>query len=235
MALPDAHAVAHPPGLAHHFHTLHQQRAAAELGMWVFLITEFMFFGGLFLAYLMYRSRYGEAFIEGSHSMNLWLGTFNTAVLLTSSLTMALAVHAADEPHDQAHGERFTSLVWFLLGTALLGLVFLGVKAFEYYEKYAHGHIPFGGFTFTHPDNPGLETFYNLYFLMTGFHALHMVIGMAILLLLAWLARLGRLTGSSSVIVHNFGLYWHFVDLVWVYLFPFFYLVGARATGSPHG
>jgi len=227
--------VAHPPGLAHHFHTLQQQRAAAELGMWVFLITEFMFFGGLFLAYLMYRSRYGEAFIEGSASMRIGLGTLNTAVLLTSSLTMALAVHAADEPDDEARQVRSNRLMMFLLATAGLGLVFLGVKAFEYYEKYTLQHIPFGGFTFSHPDNPGLETFYNLYFLMTGFHALHMVIGMAILLLLAWLARQGRLTGSSSVIVHNVGLYWHFVDLVWVYLFPFFYLVGLRATETAHG
>ena len=228
MALPDARAAAHPPGLAHHFHSLQQQRATAELGMWVFLITEFMFFGGLFLAYLVYRSRYPGAFVEGSHSMNLWLGTINTAVLLTSSLTMALAVHAAEDSHEERRGERAASLVRCLLATALLGVIFLGVKSFEYYEKYTHHHIPFGGFAFSHPDNPGLETFFNLYFVMTGFHALHMIIGLAILLLLAWQANQGGLTGSSSVIVHNFGLYWHFVDLVWVYLFPFFYLIGAR-------
>jgi cytochrome c oxidase subunit 3 len=167
--------------------------------------------------------------------MRVGLGSLNTAVLLTSSLTMALAVHAAEEPHGEARQAGQKRLMLLLLATAGLGLVFLGVKAFEYYEKYADQHIPFGGFTFSHPDDPGLETFYNLYFLMTGFHALHMVIGMVILLILAWWARQGRLTGPSSVIVHNFGLYWHFVDLVWVYLFPFFYLVGTRATGTTHG
>lgn len=228
MAQPDVAAHVHSPGLAHHFSNLRQQRDAAELGMWLFLVTEFMFFGGLFLAYLVYRARYPEAFLEGSHSTKLWLGTINTAVLLTSSLTMALAVHAAEEPHHGPRDSRSNRLGRFLLGTAVLGVVFLGIKAFEYYDKYTNEHIPFGGFVFSHPDDPGLETFYNLYFLMTGFHALHMVIGIAILLLLAWLAKEGRLAGASSVIVYNFGLYWHFVDLVWVYLFPFFYLVGSR-------
>jgi cytochrome c oxidase subunit III len=223
-----AEAPAHSPGLAHHFSNVRQQREAAELGMWLFLVTEFMFFGGLFLAYLVYRARYMDAFVEGSHSMNLWLGTLNTAVLLTSSLTMALAVHAAEEPHREARNSRSRRLMQFLLATTALGLVFLGIKAFEYYDKYTQHHIPFGGFAFSHPDDPGLEMFFNLYFLMTGFHALHMVIGLAILLLLAWLAWHERLTGASSVVVYNFGLYWHFVDLVWVYLFPFFYLVGAR-------
>lgn len=196
--------------------------------MWLFLVTEFMFFGGLFLAYLVYRARYPQAFLEGSESMWLSLGSINTCVLLTSSLTMALAVQTAEEPHDQCRSSRSNRLVLFLLITTALGLVFLAIKAFEYYDKYLDEHIPFGGFAFTHADDPGLKTFYNLYFLMTGFHALHMVIGIAILLLLAWLASRGRLSGESSVVVYNFGLYWHFVDLVWVYLFPFFYLVGAR-------
>jgi cytochrome c oxidase subunit 3 len=236
LAQPDvAAAPAHAPGLAHHFNSLRQQRAAGELGMWVFLVTEFMFFGGLFLAYLIYREQYSRAFAEGSHSMNLWLGTLNTAVLLTSSLTMALAVHAAEESAERGREARSRRLVQFLLGTIALGLVFLGIKGFEYYDKYLHDHIPFGGFTFSQPDNPGLETFFNLYFLMTGFHALHMVIGIAILLLLVRQARRWRLTEESSIIVYNFGLYWHFVDLVWVYLFPFFYLVGARISGTSHG
>lgn len=233
MAQPEAPAapaasVEHSPGLAHHFHTLRQQRTAAELGMWVFLVTEFMFFGGLFLAYLVYRARYPEAFAAGSHDMNVWLGTLNTAVLLTSSLTMALAVHAADDTAESNPAARSRRLMMFLLATMALGLVFLGIKAFEYYDKFTHSHIPFGGFEFSHADDPGLQTFYNLYFLMTGLHALHMIIGLAILLLLAWLAHRGGLTGANSVVVYNFGLYWHFVDLVWVYLFPFFYLVGSR-------
>lgn len=217
----------HVEGLAHHFHDVRQQRDAAELGMWLFLVTEFMFFGGLFLAYLMYRREYPDAFTEGSHSMDVWLGTINTAVLLTSSLTMVLAVQAAEHRNSK-------TLMWMLLATVVLGAVFLGVKAFEYHHKYVDHHIPFGGFTFSHPEDRGLMTFYNLYFLMTGFHALHMVIGMGILLVLAKWARDGRLIGEDSVIVGNVGLYWHFVDLVWVYLFPLFYLVAGQAGVPGH-
>jgi cytochrome c oxidase subunit 3 len=218
---------AHPEGLAHHFNDVDQQRYAAELGMWLFLVTEFMFFGGLFLAYLMYRREYPDAFVEGSHAMDVVLGTLNTAVLLTSSLTMVLAVQAAERRNSK-------TLIRMLLATVGLGAVFLGVKAFEYHHKYVEQHIPFAGLPFSHPEDAGLKTFYNLYFLMTGFHALHMVIGMAILLVLAKWARDGRLVGEDRVIVGNVGLYWHFVDLVWVYLFPLFYLVGSRIGAAGH-
>lgn len=218
----------HPPGLAHHFNNLEQQRDAAELGMWLFLITEFMFFGGLFMAYLAYRWWYPEAFALGSHTMDWTLGTVNTFILLTSSLTMALAVHAA-------HESKRDALVRFLLFTVLLGVAFLGIKAYEYYHKYEEHHIPFAGLPFEYAEHEhaqGLEAFFNLYFLMTGFHAFHMVIGIVMLLILAALARRGGLLGERSIVVHNAGLYWHFVDLVWVYLFPFLYLVAAR-SGSP--
>jgi cytochrome c oxidase subunit 3 len=221
-----AHGHTHPEGLAHHFNDVDQQRYAAELGMWLFLVTEFMFFGGLFLAYLMYRREHPDAFVEGSHAMDAVLGTINTGVLLTSSLTMVLAVQAAEQRNRK-------TLVWTLLATVGLGAVFLAVKAFEYRHKYVEHHIPFVG-TFSHPEDDGLETFYNLYFTMTGFHALHMVIGMGILLVLAKWARDGRLLGEDRVIVGNIGLYWHFVDLVWVYLFPLFYLVGGRIGGGGH-
>jgi cytochrome c oxidase subunit 3 len=217
--------VRHHAGLAHHFSDLQQQRDAAELGMWLFLVTEFMFFGGLFLAYLVYRTRFPEAFVEGSHSMDVVLGTINTAVLLTSSLTMALAVRAAEEA-------RSRNLVQLLLATAVLGGVFLVVKAFEYHHKYEQHHVPLAGLPFEPANNPGLITFFNLYFLMTGLHALHIIIGLFVLLTLAWMARRGRLTADRSIVVHNTGLYWHFVDLVWVYLFPLFYLVGARLSRS---
>jgi cytochrome c oxidase subunit III len=223
----------HPATLAHHFEDSVQQRQAAELGMWLFLATEFMFFGGLFLAYLVYRvgypvdpaeRGYAAEFAAGSRHMDLVLGTINTAVLLTSSLTMALAVDAAER-------SRRAALIRLLSITLVLGLVFLGIKAFEYYHKYEEHLIPFAGLPFRYSETQqaaGMATYFNLYFLMTGLHAFHMVIGAGILSFLIWLAARSRLPAERAVIVFNAGLYWHFVDLVWVYLFPFFYLVIAR-------
>jgi cytochrome c oxidase subunit 3 len=213
------------PYVAHHFHDAEQQRSAAELGMWVFLATEVMFFGGLFVAYLVYRSWHYDDFAIGSHAMDLGLGTVNTAVLLTSSLTMALAV-------DAAHRGRRQALLGLLAATLVLGTVFLGIKAYEYYHKYEEHLIPFLGLPFRPEEgtSEGMAAFFNLYFLMTGLHALHMVIGLAMLATLIGLAWAGRLHPERAILVHNSGLYWHFVDLVWVYLFPFFYLVAARGT-----
>jgi len=217
--------VEHPARLAHHFSDLKQQRQAAELGMWLFLVTEFMFFGGLFLAYLVYRTWYPAEFAAASRTMNVTLGTINTAVLLSSSLTMALAVDAAER-------SRQSALTWLLGLTMLLGAVFLTIKALEYHHKYAEHLIPFGGLAFSEPrsGHEGWATFLNLYFLMTGLHAFHMIIGIIVLGVLATLAARGQLASDRAVIVHNTGLYWHFVDLVWVYLFPFFYLVTARTS-----
>jgi cytochrome c oxidase subunit 3 len=213
----------HHPALAHHFNDLGQQREAAELGMWVFLATEIMFFGGMFMAYLAYRYWYPDEFAAGSHHMDLVLGTINTAVLLCSSLTMALAVHSA------ANSQR-KALVGLLLATIALGSVFLVIKGVEYYHKYADHHMPFWNlpFEFDAPGQVGMRAFFNIYFLMTGFHALHMIIGLGILLVLTCLAWRGGLLAERSIVVYNTGLYWHFVDLVWVYLFPFFYLVALR-------
>lgn len=214
----------HPPGLAHHFESFEQQREASELGMWLFLVTEFMFFGGFLLGYLTYRYWYPDEFIRGSQSMNVVLGTINTAVLLTSSFTMALAVHAVHE----ANRRRLTGM---LIATMTLGGVFLAIKAYEYHHKYAEHLIPFGGLRFA-PEggaSPGLKAFYNLYFLLTGLHAFHMVIGLGILGTLVIMSQRGKLLNPHSMIVHNAGLYWHFVDLVWVYLFPFFYLIAAAS------
>jgi cytochrome c oxidase subunit 3 len=222
--------VAAPPALAHHFEDLAQQRAAAELGMWLFLVTEFMFFGGLFLAYLAYRGWYPAEFAAGSQTMNVTLGTINTAVLLTSSLTMALAVHAA------SHADRRRVLA-LLTATVALGLVFLGIKAWEYYHKAEEHLVPFAGLPFAYDrgQREGLVAFLNLYFLMTGLHAFHMIIGVVLLLVLAAAAWRGRWLGERSAVVHNVGLYWHFVDLVWVYLFPFFYLVASGGSGTAAG
>jgi cytochrome c oxidase subunit 3 len=197
--------------------------------MWLFLATEFMFFGGLFAAYLVYRFWYPAEFAAGSHTMDVTLGTINTGVLLTSSLTMALAVHAA-------HASRRKQLVGLLLATIVLGAAFLGVKAYEYHHKFEHHLIPFAGLPFQDfgAGTKGVTTFLNLYFLMTGLHAFHMVIGIVMLGILAVLASRGGLMAERAIVVHNAGLYWHFVDLVWVYLFPFFYLVAARG-GSTGG
>ena len=212
--------------LAHHFDDLAQQRDAAELGMWLFLVTEFMFFGGMFLAYLVYRGWYPREFAETSHSMHVLLGGFNTAVLLTSSLTMALAVHAARDAHRR-------QLIALLSATVLLGAVFLGIKAYEYHHKYVEHLIPFMS-NYRTDAPPGQDAFLNLYFLMTGLHAFHMIIGMGLMLTLAVWAWRGGLLAERSIIVHNSGLYWHFVDLVWIYLFPFFYLVAVRGD-TPGG
>src|SRR5258706_419355 len=194
----------HHPALAHHFDDLDQQHEAAELGMWLFLVTEFMFFGGLFLAYLVYRHAYPNQFALGSRSMDVMLGTINTGVLLTSSLTMALAV-------DAARHSRRGPLVLQLLATIALGTIFLGIKAYEYHHKYEHHEIPFAGLPFlpggSVANQPGLATFFNLYFLMTGLHAVHMVIGIAILFTLTILALRGGLLAERSIIVHNTGLY----------------------------
>jgi cytochrome c oxidase subunit III len=218
------------PALAHHFHDLRQQRESAELGMWLFLVTEFMFFGGLFLAYFIYRSSYPDDFAAGGHTMNALLGTINTAVLLTSSLTMALAV-------DAAHHARRQAVVRLLAATIALGLVFLAIKAYEYDHKYHEHLIPFAGLPSSDElqGRPGMISFLNLYFLMTGLHAFHMVIGIGLLLVLMALAWRGRLPPERAIVVHNAGLYWHFVDLVWVYLFPFFYLISAHPGGTPAG
>ncbi len=238
MSQPLSPAITHPdstqaerldiiPRVAHQFVDAEQQHAAAELGMWMFLITEIMFFGAFFLAYLVYREWYPVAFGLGSQHMDVVVGTLNTAVLLTSSFTMALAVHAAE------HSQR-RWLIGMLSATFILGTLFVGIKGVEYYHKYQEHLIPFAGWQFAPSGvhRAGQVAFFNLYFLMTGLHAFHMVIGLMMLAVLGGMAYRNQLPVSRSVVVHNAGLYWHFVDLVWVYLFPFFYLVAVRTAGS---
>jgi cytochrome c oxidase subunit 3 len=219
----EVHAPGTPRALAHHFDDLEQQHQADELGMWLFLSTEIMFFGGLFLAYTIYRTQDEAAFAAASHELDLFLGTVNTVVLLGSSLTMALAVFAAENLQRR-------KLVLLLMATMVLGCVFLGIKGFEYYHKYEHGLMPLLGLPFDWPGpSPGhAEMFFDLYFLMTGVHALHMLIGLGVLCVLLVKASRGRLLGDFSAPVHLTGLSWHFVDIVWVFLFPLLYLIGAR-------
>lgn len=219
--------------LAHHFDNLEQQREAGQIGMWVFLVQEVMFFGGLFLVYLVYRTLYPEAFAAASNHLDWRLGAFNTVVLIFSSLTMALAVWAAQI------GRARRTQVFFMGLTALLGLVFLGVKAYEYRDKYVHHLIPVRGwFDWQYPlaadvSVQNIQMFYWIYFAMTGLHALHMIIGIAILLPIMWRAWRGAYSPEYHAPVELFGLYWHFVDIVWIFLFPLLYLLGAH-YGAGH-
>lgn len=210
---------AHSASLQHQFDSVEQQRESATLGMWLFLVTEIMFFGGFFLVYLVYRVQYQPAFFAGSHHLDIRAGAINTAVLITSSLTMALAVWAAQVGRRKA-------IVGFLLLTMALGGVFLGIKAYEYADKFEHHLVPGPGFQWEGPLARQVEIFYSLYFGMTGLHALHMVIGIGVLLTLLRPAWKGRYGPEYNTPIECFGLYWHFVDIVWIFLFPLLYLIG---------
>jgi cytochrome c oxidase subunit 3 len=218
VAHADGHGHAHHPALQHHFETLQQQKEASVLGMWIFIVQEVMFFGGLFTAYMIYRIWYPEAWMEGSLELDILMGGFNTVVLISSSLTMALAVRAAQVGYPKA-------TVNWLLVTMLLGLVFLVVKFFEYKHKWELHHIPGFGFQFEGPHAGQVEIFLSLYFALTGLHALHMVIGFGILSVIAWMAHKRRFSPEWYTPVEMAGLYWHFVDIVWIFLFPLLYLV----------
>ena len=211
-----AHATHHPK-LQHHFDNLDQQFEASALGMWLFLVTEILFFGGLFLAYMVYRIQYPDAFAEASHHLNVVMGGINTGVLIGSSLTMAMAVWAAQL------GKREAQMA-FLACTMVLGIAFLGIKAVEYSHKFEEGLIPGANFRFD-GDAQHAQLFFSLYFVMTGLHALHMVIGLAIMAVLFVMAYKGRFTKAYHTPVEVSGLYWHFVDIVWIFLFPLLYLI----------
>ena len=240
----------HPthPAWAHQFDSMEQQKDASSLGMWVFLLTEIMMFGGLFASYLIYRIKYYPAFVAGSTSINVSWGFANTLVLIASSLTMAMAVWAAQKGKRQQQ-------VLFIVLTMVLGSVFLGVKAVEYHAKYEECHIPGGiigkGFDATGgckvdgkvigdiseeikgsmPEAAAkqvarqTEIFFVFYFAMTGLHATHMLIGLGVLAWLLWRAHRGEFGPDYYTPVENVGLYWHFVDIVWIYLFPLLYLI----------
>jgi cytochrome c oxidase subunit 3 len=230
------HAADHHPALQHQFDSMSQQKEAAVLGMWAFLITEILFFGGLFMAYMLYRTWYHDAFRAASTSITISWGALNTVVLIASSLTMALAVRAA-----QTNKRRAT--VNWIIATILLGLVFLGVKVIEYADKFEHHHVPGPNFVWAEPghepapsashgvspDEPNFQLhtqiFFSLYFTMTGLHALHMIIGVGLMSVIGWMAHKGKFDEHYYTPVEMSGLYWHFVDIVWIYLFPLLYLI----------
>jgi cytochrome c oxidase subunit 3 len=208
--------------LAHHFDSLEQQHEVGLLGMWTFLATEILFFGGLFATYTVYRTSFFAAFVAGSEHLDVTLGTINTVVLIGSSLTMALAVHAAQT------GKK--SLASFLGATIILGAVFLGIKAVEWHHDYVEGMIP--GIAWE-PERwqaeevapKEVQIFFLLYFCMTGLHALHMLVGFGVLGYMLVEARRGSFTPAYYSPVEIAGLYWHFVDIVWIFLFPLLYLI----------
>jgi cytochrome c oxidase subunit 3 len=287
-AAPAHHDTADETILLHQFDDLEQQELSSTLGMWAFLATEVMFFGGLVFAFFLYRNQYHDQFVDASSHLNVWLGAFNTLVLLTSSLTMALAVRAA-------RLKQRANAVKLLIATMVFGTAFLGVKAVEWTTDYheelipgirwnwkgpagahhgagpAHetaaekraetatgndptpdeGHVP------RHPTlspgfSPGLvgptenpdytvemsktsdgnkaQMFFVLYFFMTGLHAIHMIIGIAIVAVIAFLTWNKWLSGVGATHIEMIGLYWHFVDIVWVYLYPILYLISMHKS-----
>jgi cytochrome c oxidase subunit 3 len=217
----DSHVLLqHPPELKHHFDDLGQQLESSTLGMWLFLATEIMFFGGMFCGYTVYRNAYPDAFASTSHYMNVTIGAINTAVLICSSLTMALAVRAAQLGQKKA-------LIWLLILTLTLGCVFLGLKGVEYHEKWLDHHIPGPGFHYEDARYAQqVQILFYLYFAMTGLHAVHMIVGAGLLITLIFMAARNRFSAAWYTPVDMIGLYWHFVDIVWIFLFPLLYLIG---------
>lgn len=208
--------------VAHQFDDAAQQRNAATLGMWIFLATEILFFGGMFLAYTVYRYRFPEDFRHASAHTLIWVGTINTAILLLSSFTMVLAVRASELRNRVA-------AVRLLCATAGLGALFLLIKAFEYRHEIAEGLLPGSLFHFGPADGPAARLFFYIYFLMTGVHALHVAIGVVLLGGFALRAHRTRNLAGMATSIDLLGLYWHFVDVVWVFLFPLIYLIGRHA------
>jgi cytochrome c oxidase subunit III len=214
--------------LRHQFAEPQQQRDASSLGMWVFLATEIMFFGGLFCSYLIYRRLYFADFAAASTSIDALLGGTNTAVLICSSLTVVLAIWAAQT-------SRRAMMIAMLIVTMLFGLTFLGIKAKEYADKFEEHHVPGASFSFENVPIPGhpneradprhAQIFFALYFIMTGLHALHMIVGLGVFTWLLWAACKGRFTPEYHTPLEIGGLYWHFVDIIWIYLFPLLYLI----------
>jgi cytochrome c oxidase subunit III len=257
----------HHPALVHQFDDMEQQKEASTFGMWVFLLTEIMMFGGLFASYLIYRRMYYPAFVAGSTSIDVMLGFINTLVLLGSSFTMAMAVYTAQQ------GLRKRQMIW-LVSTMILGTAFLGIKAVEYNAKYEECHIPghvigkgfnaWGGCAANDPKLGNIaeeirkhaqeaqakgykdvvvppvaaaeetakrtEIFFSFYFAMTGLHAFHMIIGLGLLTWLLVRASRGQFGPAYFTPMELGGLYWHFVDIVWIFLFPLLYLISRNAS-----
>jgi cytochrome c oxidase subunit 3 len=234
VATTTAHGGAEEDGrfLAHHFENLEQQRATESLGMWAFLATEILFFGALFTAYAVYRASYSASFEAASGRLNILIGAINTVVLLTSSLTMALAVHAA-------HAGLRRMLLWCLALTAALGTLFMVFKAVEYYTDWKEFLVPVLRFnndewtSMNPPVNPQhVQLFLMFYYVLTLLHAVHLTVGIGLMLVLWGMAYRGRFPPANYGTIEVAGLYWHFIDIVWIFLLPLLYLIGTHTVGE---
>ncbi|MBM74366.1 MAG: cytochrome C oxidase subunit III [Proteobacteria bacterium] len=248
----------HPYYLAHHFFSMDQQNASAKFGMWAFLAQEILFFSGLFMAYISMRYLYPGTFedVQARNLLNIPLGALNTLVLLTSSLTMALAVRytqlipkenilaaPSERSAEEKHNRKWVKI--HLLVTSVLACCFLVIKYFEYSHKIHAGMLPGSLYTFadwkTVVDGSQVigiasegvapivteapQLFFSIYFMMTGVHGLHVLIGVGVILWLYFRAHRGEFNEENYIAVENVGLYWHLVDLIWIFLFPLLYLV----------
>lgn len=202
--------------LGHQFEDIKQQIESYTIGMWIFLVTEVMFFGGLFTAYIIYRAQYPEGFVNGHLHLDWVMGGINTLILLTSSLTMALAVRAAML-------DKWKAQLRFLIITIMFAFGFMVVKYFEYASKFEKNVVP--GANFAYKDDPGQELFMGLYFAMTGLHGFHVLIGILVLSAICVRTYNMRRMRQDFIPVELVGLYWHFVDIVWIFLYPLLYLI----------
>ena len=189
---------------------------ASKLGMWLFLFTELLLFGGLFLVYSVYRYLNAEAFLEASYELNVMMGTINTIVLLTSSLTVAMSVTAIQKGDTR----MAINLIW---ATIAFACVFLVIKYFEWTAKFDHGLFP--GMDHYNDLIPGEKLFFFLYFFMTGLHGFHVIVGAILLIFVMSSIRKGEVNKNRFVYLENGALYWHLVDLIWIFIFPLFYLI----------
>lgn len=217
----------HPPHLEHHFVSSEQQFDAAKMGMWMFLITEILLFSGMFVAYTVYRSWHPEVFAHVSDLLDWRMGGFNTLVLLASSFTVALGIHYAQK-NDQK------KLVLNLVLTLIFAFVFLVVKYFEYTGKFAHGVFPGAAFDphgvanghdYALYNVPYAAQFFSIYFVMTGIHAFHVIVGIGVFVWITIRASKGEFSSEYYTPVELTGLYWHLVDIIWIFLFPLLYLI----------
>ena len=207
--------------LREQFATAQQQREVAALGMWIFIITELMLFGGMFVAFAVFRRWYPVGFTKGSSEMELMMGAVNTAILITSSLTMSLAELAI------ARGKA-NRCVWLLLATMLLGALFLGIKFTEYYFHYLDHKLPGYGFYESGPLATQVQMFFFFYFVMTGLHSVHLLVGIGLLIVMLAPTLAGYINQGYFTPIRNLSLYWHFVDIIWVFLYAIFYIPGAH-------
>jgi cytochrome c oxidase subunit 3 len=197
-------------------HQTHKDYEGAKLGMWLFLFTELLLFGGLFLLFAVYLKRYPQEFAAGGKQLNWVLGTANTAILLTSSLCAAMAVSAV----QRAEQRRAVGLIG---GTILCAAGFMAIKYFEWSAKIGHGIYP--GSEHLKAGTPGESVFFSLYFMTTGIHGLHVLIGGALLAWITLKVRSGAVNAGNYILLENGALYWHLVDLIWIFIFPLYYLI----------